>query len=88
MDHKDLGYRFYYKYEQEKDIDAAITALAAHYSYRELTEDNYEKELAEVFEKDGLWAEKYKKKWKEIVLKCWFFLLFYFFCMTNLAYCM
>ena len=78
VDHKELGYRVYYKYEREEDKDVAIHTMAAHYSYRELTEDNYESVLEEFFKDEGHWDEQHKKKWENIVLACWCFLPAFF----------
>ena len=70
MDHKEFGYRFYYKYEQDEDKDAAIQALASHYSYQEVTEENYETVLKSMF--GDHWTEELKKGWKKVMRQCQF----------------
>lgn len=64
---KQHEFRMYHKYEREEDKRACISALAAHYSYDEVTEDNYKTKLKEI--DPNLWRKSYERTWDEIMIE-------------------
>ena len=67
---KQHEFRLYYPYSGSNDMKKdAIHAMALHYQYDEITEDNYKKALLKL---DPLLydGEERKKNWDEIMEKC------------------